>query len=68
VLNYKGQSIEVNLPALRFAKHNGLSAKDHHDLMLENIDEVADILLDGLKIHLEIEIVGCKNIHQEGPV
>jgi hypothetical protein len=36
--------------------------------MLENIDEVAEILLDGLNIHLEIEIVGCKNIKQEGPV
>ena len=34
--------IEVNLAALRFAKQNDLSAKDYHNLMMDNIDEVAD--------------------------
>ena len=34
--------IEVNLAALRFAKQNNLSAVDYHNLMMDNIDEVAD--------------------------
>jgi hypothetical protein len=41
--------IEVNLAALRFARQNDLSAKDYHDLMMDNIDEVADKRLMALQ-------------------
>src|SRR5664279_5743795 len=34
--------VEVNLAALRFARQNDLSADEYHDLMMDNIDEVAD--------------------------
>ena len=32
----------MNLAALRFARQKGLSAEDYHNLMMDNIDEVAD--------------------------
>ena len=35
-------SAEVNLNALRIAKQNDLSAIDFYNLMMDNIDEVAD--------------------------
>ena len=41
--------IEVNLAALRFAKQNDLSAEDYHNLMMDNIDEVADKRIKALK-------------------
>jgi hypothetical protein len=41
--------IEVNLAALRFARQNDLSAKDYHDLMMDNFDEVADKRLVALQ-------------------
>ena len=41
--------IEVNLAALRFAKQNDLSAVDYHNLMMDNIDEVADKRIKALK-------------------
>ena len=34
--------VEVNLAALRIAKQDGLSAVDFHNLMIDNINEVAD--------------------------
>ena len=40
---------EVNLAALRFARQNDLSAKDYYDLMMDNIDEVADKRLVALQ-------------------
>lgn len=42
-------AIEVNLAALRFAHQNDLSAKDYHDLMMDNVDEVADKCLVDLQ-------------------
>jgi len=41
--------VEVNLDALRLAKQNGLSAVDFHNLMMDNIDEVADKRLEALR-------------------
>ena len=41
--------VEVNLAALRFAQQNDLSAKDYYDLMMDNIDEVADKRLVALQ-------------------
>jgi hypothetical protein len=41
--------VEVNLAALRFAKQNDLSAVDFHNLMMDNIDEVADKRLTALR-------------------
>ncbi|XP_066351257.1 uncharacterized protein [Miscanthus floridulus] len=41
--------IEVNLDAYRLAKQNDLSAVVHHDLMMDNIDEVTDVRLKALK-------------------
>jgi hypothetical protein len=41
--------VEVNLAALRFAKQNNLSAVDFHNLMMDNIDEVADKHLIALR-------------------
>ena len=41
--------VEVNLAALRFAKQNDLSAVDFHNLMMDNIDEVADKRLLALR-------------------
>jgi hypothetical protein len=41
--------VEVNMTTLRFAKQNDLSAVDFHDLMMDNIDEVADKWLIALK-------------------
>ena len=41
--------VEVNLAALRFAQQNGLSAQDYHNLMMDNIDEVADKRLMALQ-------------------
>ena len=41
--------VEVNLAALRIAKQDGLSAVDFHNLMMDNIDEVADKRLTALK-------------------
>jgi hypothetical protein len=41
--------VEVNLTAYRLAKENKLSAVDYHNLMLDNIDEVADKRLQALK-------------------
>ena len=41
--------IEVNLAALRFAKQNDLSVVDYHNLMMDNIDEVADKRIKALK-------------------
>jgi ribonuclease HI len=41
--------VEVNLAALRFAKQNDLSAVDFHNLMMDNIDEVADKRLIALR-------------------
>ena len=41
--------MEVNLDALRLAKQNGLSAVDFHNLMMDNIDEVADKRLEALR-------------------
>ena len=39
----------MNLAALRFARQNDLSAKDYYDLMMDNIDEVADKRLVALQ-------------------
>jgi hypothetical protein len=39
----------VNLAAYRLAKQNELSTIDYHDLMMDNIDEVADKRLQALK-------------------
>ena len=39
----------MNLAALRFAKQNDLSAEDYHNLMMDNIDEVADKRVKALK-------------------
>jgi hypothetical protein len=41
--------VEVNLAAYRLAKQNELSTVDYHDLMMDNIDEVADKRLQALK-------------------
>ena len=41
--------VEVNLAALRFAQQNGLSAQDYHNLIMDNIDEVADKRLMALQ-------------------
>ena len=41
--------VEVNLAALRFARHNDLSADDYCSLMMDNIDEVVDKRLMALK-------------------
>ena len=41
--------MEVNLNALRIAKQNDLSAVDFYNLMMDNIDEVANKHLDALK-------------------
>ena len=41
--------MEVNLNALRIAKQNDLSAVDFYNLMMDNIDEVADKRLVALK-------------------
>ena len=41
--------IEVNLDAYRLAKQNDLSAVVYHDLMMDNIDKVADVRLKALK-------------------
>jgi hypothetical protein len=41
--------VEVNLAALRFAKQNDLSTEDYHNLMMDNIDEVADKRMVALK-------------------
>jgi hypothetical protein len=46
--------IEMNLDAYRLAKRNDLSAMVYHDLMMDNIDEVTDVILKALK---EIEKV-----------
>jgi hypothetical protein len=40
--------VKMNLAALRFAHHNDLSAKDYHNLMVDNIDEVANRCLMSL--------------------
>ena len=40
--------VEVNLNALRIAKQNDLSAVDFYNLMMDNIDEVADKRLSAL--------------------
>ena len=34
---------------MRFAKQNDLSAEDYHNLMMDNIDEVADKRIKALK-------------------
>jgi hypothetical protein len=39
----------VNLATYKLAKQNELSAIDNHDLMMDNIDEVTDKRLQGLK-------------------
>ena len=41
--------IEVNLDAYRLVKQNDLSIVDHHDLMMDTIDEVTDKHLKALK-------------------
>ena len=41
--------VEVNMAALRLAKQNDLSAVDFHNLMMDNIDEVADKRLAALR-------------------
>ena len=41
--------VEVNLAALRLAKQNDLSAVNFHNLMMDNIDEVADKRLAALR-------------------
>jgi transposase InsO family protein len=41
--------VEVNLATYKLAKQNELSAIDNHDLMMDNIDEVTDRRLQGLK-------------------
>jgi hypothetical protein len=41
--------VEVNMDAYRLAKQNNLSAVDYHDLMMDNIDEVAEKCLMALK-------------------
>ena len=41
--------VEVNLNALRIAKQNDLSTVDFYNLMMDNIDEVADKRLAALK-------------------
>ena len=41
--------VEVNLNALRIAKQNDLSAVDFYNLMMDNIDEVANKCLAALK-------------------
>ena len=56
--------MEVNLDALRLAKQNGLSAVDFHNLMMDNIDEVADKRLEALRA-IERQVTGGKSIQQE---
>ena len=41
--------VEVNLNALRIAKQNDLLVVDFYNLMMDNIDEVADKRLASLK-------------------
>jgi hypothetical protein len=41
--------VEVNLDAYKLAKQNDLSAIVYHDLMMDNIDKVADVRLKALK-------------------
>ena len=41
--------IEVNLAALRFAKQNDLLTENYYNLMMDNIDEVADNRSEALK-------------------
>jgi hypothetical protein len=41
--------VEVNLNAYRLAKQNDLSTVMYHDLVMNNIDEVADVRLKALK-------------------
>ena len=41
--------VEVNLAALRFARQNDLSAEDYHDLIMDNMDEVANKWMIALK-------------------
>ena len=41
--------VEVNLDAYRLAKQNDISVVMYHNLMMDNIDEVADVKLKALK-------------------
>jgi hypothetical protein len=41
--------VEVSRNAIRFARQNDLAVGDYHDLMMDNIDEVADKRLMALK-------------------
>jgi hypothetical protein len=41
--------VKVNLDAYKLAKQNDLSAIVYHDLMMDNIDKVADVRLKALK-------------------
>jgi hypothetical protein len=41
--------VKVNLDAYRLAKQNDLSAIVYHDLMMDNINEVTDVILKALK-------------------
>jgi hypothetical protein len=41
--------VEVNLDAYRLAKQNDLDAIVYHNLMMDNIDEIADKRMNALK-------------------
>ena len=41
--------VEVNLDAYRLAKQNNISAVDHNNLMMDNIDEVTNKRLRALR-------------------
>jgi hypothetical protein len=41
--------VEISLNAIRFARQNGISIADYHDLMMDNIDEVTDKRIMALK-------------------
>jgi hypothetical protein len=41
--------VEINLQSLRVDKQNALSVQEHADLMMDNIDEIADNRLKALR-------------------
>ena len=57
--------VEVNLAAYRLAKQNDLSAVVYHDLMMDNIDEVTNVILKALKEIEKDKAQVAKGVQQE---
>ena len=53
--------IEVNLYAYRFAKQNNLFAVMYHDLMMDNVNEVADKKITSSQGDGERQGSGCQS-------